>query len=93
MKKLREILEDIDVSYEIQGDVESLVNEIFIDSRKVNSNDAFVAIKGSVLDGHDYIESAINKGAKVIFCEYLPANILSDISLSLIHISEPTRPY
>ena len=80
MKKLREILEDIDVSYEIQGDVESLVNEIFIDSRKVNSNDAFVAIKGSVLDGHDYIESAINKGAKVIFCEYLPANILSDIS-------------
>lgn len=80
MKKLREILEDIDVSYDIQGDVDCLVNEIFIDSRKVNSKDAFIAIKGSVLDGHDYIESAIVKGAQVIFCENFPTNINSEIS-------------
>ena len=36
---------------------------IKIDSRKIESGDTFVAIKGSAVDGHDYIEQAISKGA------------------------------
>lgn len=41
-----------------------------IDSRKVEKGDIFVAIKGSGVDGHDYIEQAINNGAEKIVCEH-----------------------
>ncbi len=39
------------------------------DSRKVNSGQTFVAIKGYTVDGHDYIESAIKNGASEIIAE------------------------
>lgn len=42
---------------------------IKIDSRKVVSGDTFVAIKGNTVDGHDYIEQAINNGAVKVVCE------------------------
>lgn len=40
------------------------------DSRKVKKGDTFVAIKGYTVDGHDYIEDAINNGATTIVCNY-----------------------
>ena len=40
------------------------------DSRKVVKGDTFVAIKGYTVDGHDFIESAINNGAEKIVCEH-----------------------
>ncbi len=40
------------------------------DSRKVCEGDTFVAIKGHTVDGHDYIEKAIENGAKKIICEH-----------------------
>lgn len=39
------------------------------DSRKVKDGDTFIAIRNVVTDGHDFIESAINNGAKRIICE------------------------
>ena len=36
---------------------------IKIDSRKVNEGDTFVAIVGANVDGHDYIDEAIKRGA------------------------------
>ena len=39
------------------------------DSRKVQEGDTFIAIKNVVTDGHDFIESAIQNGAKRIICE------------------------
>ena len=39
------------------------------DSRKVKKGDIFVAIKGNTVDGHDYIEKAIENGASKIVCE------------------------
>ncbi len=41
-----------------------------IDSRKVKKGDIFVAIKGSGVDGHDFIEQAIQNGAEKIVCEH-----------------------
>lgn len=41
-----------------------------IDSRKVEKGDIFVAIKGSGVDGHDFIEQAIKNGAEKIVCEH-----------------------
>lgn len=43
---------------------------IKIDSRNVEPGDTFVAIKGSTLDGHDYIEQAIERGATKIVAEH-----------------------
>jgi len=45
------------------------VNDLQIDSRKVSNNDVFFAIKGEVYDGANFIESAINFGAKTIVCK------------------------
>ena len=43
---------------------------IKIDSRKVKAGDIFVAIKGSTVDGHDYIEKAIENGATKVVVEH-----------------------
>ena len=45
------------------------------DSRLVEPGSLFVAVKGTAVDGHDYIEKAIAQGAIAIVCEYLPSNV------------------
>lgn len=62
------------VSYRrIVGDPEGVVvSGICIDSRKAASGSLFIAIRGSLSDGHSYIPDAVKAGAKVIFCEALP---------------------
>ena len=42
------------------------INKIKIDSRKINKNDAFIALKGNNLDGHDYIKEALKRKAGAI---------------------------
>ncbi|MEJ7676653.1 MAG: Mur ligase domain-containing protein [Segetibacter sp.] len=51
-----------------------------IDSRKVTEGSVFVAIKGVVSDGHDYITTAVSKGAIVIVCEEMPALLNEDVT-------------
>ncbi len=51
------------------------IHAVQFDSRKVEPNDVFVAIKGTKSDGHDFIEKAISLGAIAIVCEIFPANI------------------
>jgi UDP-N-acetylmuramoyl-L-alanyl-D-glutamate--2,6-diaminopimelate ligase len=43
-------------------------------------NDVFVAIRGTVSNGHDFIETAINKGATAIVCDELPEVIVTGIT-------------
>ncbi|MDD4148642.1 MAG: UDP-N-acetylmuramoyl-L-alanyl-D-glutamate--2,6-diaminopimelate ligase [Bacteroidales bacterium] len=50
------------------------------DSRKVKKDDIFFAIKGSLNDGHGFIEKAISNGANVIVCEEFPKELNSSIS-------------
>ncbi|KGN01020.1 UDP-N-acetylmuramoylalanyl-D-glutamate--2,6-diaminopimelate ligase [Clostridium novyi A str. 4570] len=65
--KVNELLKGLE--YEIlNGDLELEVNSIEYDSRKISENDVFVAIEGFNVDGHKFIEKAINEGAKVIVC-------------------------
>lgn len=40
------------------------------DSRKVKNGDIFVALRGNKVDGHNYIDEAIRRGASKIICEY-----------------------
>ena len=45
------------------------ITSIFYDSRKVSEGSLFVAIKGEKVDGYDFIQSAIEKGAVVVVAE------------------------
>lgn len=57
------------------GNMSVDVTGISFDSRKVQPGHLFVAVKGTVSDGHEYIKKAIDLGAVAIVCEKLPETI------------------
>ena len=65
---------------EVVGATDIAVSSIAIDSRKVIKGTAFVAIIGVAQDGHNYIEKAIELGAKVIVCENMPALLVEGVT-------------
>ncbi len=70
-----------DVEYElIKGSINIEINDITYDSRKSNKNTAFIALTGFRVDGHDYIDNAINNGCKCIFVEHV-INTKQDITI------------
>ncbi|MCT4629915.1 UDP-N-acetylmuramoyl-L-alanyl-D-glutamate--2,6-diaminopimelate ligase [Winogradskyella sp.] len=79
MKYLKDILYKVTINA-VVGDTSVAVNKIEFDSRKIESNDVFVAISGTITDGHKYIEKAITDGAKSIVCETLPEILVDGIT-------------
>jgi UDP-N-acetylmuramoyl-L-alanyl-D-glutamate--2,6-diaminopimelate ligase len=73
MKTLSQISKTIK-NKTIIGNAEVMVSEIIIDSRKVTTGSMFVALKGTQVDGHIFIQKAIDMGATSILCEDLPEN-------------------
>ena len=67
-----------------------------IDSRKINPGQMFVALKG-VRDGHDFIESAIEKGAAAVLCTRLtgdyPASVVKDTRIAVGQIAAGLRSH
>ncbi len=74
MKELKEILFGVNID-SVYGDINVSISEISFDSRRIKQNSIFIALKGNDLDGHDYIDQSINKGAKVVVCETFPKKI------------------
>ena len=72
---LKDILYKVAIEV-VKGSTEMTVNKIEFDSRKIQENDVFLAIRGTVSNGHDFIEKALNLGATVIVCDTLPEIIL-----------------
>lgn len=79
MKVLKDILYKVSLTSTI-GDMERRVSSIVFDSRKVEERSAFVAVPGTQVDGHDFIATALEKGATVIICEKLPEVIVEGIT-------------
>ncbi|MEQ8219054.1 MAG: UDP-N-acetylmuramoyl-L-alanyl-D-glutamate--2,6-diaminopimelate ligase [Arenibacter sp.] len=79
MKTLKDILYGVGLSA-VSGSTSIMVNQICFDSRKVGKDDVFVAIKGLLADGHQFIDKAIASGAKSIICEELPGKLDSGIT-------------
>jgi UDP-N-acetylmuramoyl-L-alanyl-D-glutamate--2,6-diaminopimelate ligase len=73
---LLEALED----YELEGNPDQDITGLNYDSRKVKNGDLFAAIKGNALNGHDYLASAIEKGARAVLIEE-DSNLPSDVSV------------
>jgi UDP-N-acetylmuramoyl-L-alanyl-D-glutamate--2,6-diaminopimelate ligase len=76
---LKEILYKLTIEA-VHGSTDLPIEKIEFDSRKVSNNDVFVAIKGSLSDGHQFIDKAISLGASVVVCEDLPATLLENIT-------------
>jgi UDP-N-acetylmuramoyl-L-alanyl-D-glutamate--2,6-diaminopimelate ligase len=79
VKILKDILYKVAIE-SVTGSTEIDIHKIDFDSRKIETNDVFVAIRGSLSDGHDYIEKAIQLGAVAIICDTLPENIEKGIT-------------
>ncbi len=79
MNLLKDILYGVGLTA-VSGSTSVLVNAVQFDSRKVAMDDVFVAVRGTVTDGHEYIETAINAGAKAIICEALPKQMVNEIT-------------
>ncbi|MFC6096982.1 UDP-N-acetylmuramoyl-L-alanyl-D-glutamate--2,6-diaminopimelate ligase [Flavobacterium qiangtangense] len=79
MNILKDILYKVAIEA-VKGSTEIAVNNIDFDSRKIEENDVFIAIRGAVADGHEFIETAINKGATAIICDTFPENIVAGVT-------------
>ena len=77
MKTLKDILSDVTI-LSTNGSVDVNISAIVFDSRKATEGTAFVAIKGTAVDGHSFIDSVIEKGCTIIIAEYevkVPENV------------------
>ena len=79
MKLLKDILFGVSLRA-VSGSTNVMVNAVHFDSRKVEMDDVFIAIRGTITDGHKYIEKAINTGAKAIVCEKLPELLVNEVT-------------
>ena len=86
--KLKAVLNGIE-GLKAKGDLEIDIKSIAHDSRKVEDGDMFVAIKGFETDGHKYIKSAIENGAKVIVIEEGASIKKSDITDDVTIVMAP----
>ena len=78
MKKLQDILYGVSIE-SIVGSTAIPIKDIEFDSRKIKKENLFIAQKGVVLDGHDFIFNAIEQGAVAIVCEKLPKKCVMGI--------------
>ncbi len=85
--KLSELLKAIKPIQTI-GSTDKEITGLNIDSRIVEAGNMFIAVKGTQADGHQYISSAIDKGATAILCQYLPEELVEGISYIEVKDSE-----
>ena len=77
--KLSRLLQDID-TLQIIGDPERNIESLQSDSRLVEKNGMFVAVRGTTTDGHKYIPMVASTHVGAIVCEELPSQIVNGIT-------------
>jgi UDP-N-acetylmuramoyl-L-alanyl-D-glutamate--2,6-diaminopimelate ligase len=79
MTILKDILYKVTLNA-VVGSTNVAVSAIDFDSRKINKGDLFVAIRGTITDGHKYIDIAIKNGAISVVCEAIPEKLVDGIT-------------
>ncbi|WP_420398822.1 UDP-N-acetylmuramoyl-L-alanyl-D-glutamate--2,6-diaminopimelate ligase [Flagellimonas sp.] len=79
MKLLKDILYGVSLSA-VSGDTNVMINNVHFDSREVAMDDVFVAVRGTLTDGHKYIQKAVELGAKAVVCEELPDILVNGVT-------------
>ena len=77
--RLNELLKNVD-TLSITGDVEVEITGVKIDSRRIEKGHLFVAIPGTVTDGHKFIPKAIELGATAVLCEKMPEEQIPEVT-------------
>lgn len=85
---LKQLLTDVEYKV-LQGTIDREVADLAYDSRKVVKDGMFVAIEGTVVDGHQYIGSAIEAGAGVIVVEKETA--VEDDSVTVVYVQNARK--
>ncbi len=62
------------------GNTGVAITNLHFDSRKVELNDVFVAVKGTISDGHQFINTAVDQGALAVVCQELPDKIVNGVT-------------
>ncbi|MEA3478283.1 MAG: Mur ligase family protein, partial [Bacteroidota bacterium] len=79
MKKLKDILYKVKIK-EAAGSTNIPLASIGFDSREVAQDSLFVAVKGTRVDGHNYINLSIENGANAIICEVMPVKQVPEVT-------------
>lgn len=79
MKLLKDILYRSRIK-EVVGTTNLAIEQVCFDSREVSKFSVFVAVNGTVVNGHHYIEKAINQGAVAVVCEALPDQLHENVT-------------
>ncbi|MGB8194205.1 MAG: UDP-N-acetylmuramoyl-L-alanyl-D-glutamate--2,6-diaminopimelate ligase [Chitinophagaceae bacterium] len=79
MPILQDILYKVPIR-SVKGNLDVDVNSLQIDSRKAGKGSAFIAIKGAVVDGHQFIQQVVDAGATVVICESLPVELNEQVT-------------
>lgn len=83
MRNINDILKQCNV-LEIAGDSNMTVSGLAFDSRKCTDGMAFFAIKGTQVDGHDFIDKVVEQGCKVVVCEHIPETSADDVTYYVV---------
>lgn len=76
--------------------VEGFVTKVSLDSRDVDGETLFVAIKGERFDANDFVEDVLNKGVKAVVCSRYDGNderviVVEDTGKALLDIAKGYR--
>lgn len=77
----------------VVGSTAVTVNYIQFDSRKVELNDVFVAVRGTLSDGHKFINTAVDQGALAVICEELPSKIINGVTYIQVENAQTALAY
>ena len=79
MKLLKDILYGVRIDA-VSGTTNIRFNALQFDSRAVGMDDAFVAIRGTITDGHKYISKAVEQGCNTVICEEIPEKLVNEVT-------------
>lgn len=77
--ELKDILYNVSLK-QVTGATDVQISNICFDSRKIRPGDVFVAVKGTVTDGHQYINKAVSLGAAAVTCENMPTELAPSVT-------------
>lgn len=85
--KLSELLKNVE-PIAVHGDIDIDIKGVNIDSRKIENGHLFIAMKGTQVDGHKFIDKAIALGATAILLEDMPETLEDKVTYVQVKSTE-----